>query len=522
MNDANIGRLLLDAAAQWPDRAALCDVGDGSGEPTRWSWQQLAERASWVARAVGDAGYGRGDCVGLIGHNDAAYVARWFGVALAGCTLAPLPVMSAPEEVAWRAGHAGMKLIIAGEATAALMDQAQPRFEAHQAAPTIWFDIPRDPGASLRPPAINGRPRTSPEDPALLLYTSGTTGRSKGALIGHGALVRHTTNVTREAIPLTPDDVVFAALPFSHSFGCRMVMLACARTGARMVILRRFRAALAWRTLAAERVTWLPVVPTMLAGLVRARNRPTLPHLRWSLSAGATLAEPIRRAASEVLGAPVYQGYGMTEATFSAMDHPPAAPTPGCVGRPSRGVDIRVVSAQGDDVCLGERGEVWLRGDNTFLRYLNDPDATAAVFQDGWVRSGDVGLFDKAGRLAIVDRLKDLIVRGGFNVYPSEVEAALVAHATVHQVAVVGIPDAYHGEEVVAVVVTNEGLLQVDALDAWARERLASYKIPRRYAQVSEMPLGPSRKILKRVLRQRLLEGGLVSTPLPTDASARG
>ena len=549
MSGANVGQLLLDAATRWPTREALIDVGAGAlgiAQAPRLTWAELASQARAVAAELATAGVGIGDVVGLVGRNDAAYVVRWFGVVLAGCTLAPLPALSAPDEIAWRAAHAAMRLLLHDDATATLVDEARARFGHHGCKPEIWGAIAADQTAATAATTIGVAPAaTAASDAALLLYTSGTTGRSKGALISHGTLLRHSHNVTVDAVPLGIDDVVFAALPFSHSFGCRMVMLACTLTGAKMVIVRRFSAVLAWRVLREAGVTWLPVVPTMLAALVReppatarlgvttttpepaehqgaepnAHERPRLPHLRWCLSAGATLPEARRVEASAALGVPVYQGYGMTEATFSAIDHPPADPTPGSVGRPTLGVHIRVVAPDGTDAPVGERGEIWIRGDNTFLRYLHDPAATREVVQRGWVRSGDVGVISDEGRLAIVDRLKDLIVRGGYNVYPSEVEAALVAHPSVHQVAVVGIPDDYQGEEVVAVIVATADLRLSD-LDAWARARLARYKVPRRYARIDAMPLGPSRKVLKRVLRQQLDKGQLASALVSSSGRA--
>ncbi|MCO4762382.1 MAG: AMP-binding protein [Myxococcales bacterium] len=504
MTSSNVGLRLISAAERWPDAVALVDYGDcgPDGEPRRWTWQALAHRARTLAGAIADAQLPPDQPIALMGRNGAEYVARWFAVALVGRVLVPIPTQAAPAELAERMATCGL-ILHDHETTELVQTTAAAMASDECGAPAVWGPIVAQSHRMLE--MISSK---NPEDPALLLYTSGTTGASKGALISHGALVTHTRNVCASAVLLGPSDVVLAALPFSHSFGLRMVLLACATSGARMVSLPKFTAPLAWRAMVDQGVTWLPVVPTMLAALVRAPQTPRPPSLRWSLSAGATLPEAQRMRASEVLGAPVYQGYGMTEATFSTIDHPPAEPTPGSVGKPVHGVQVRVVGEDGQELRAGERGEVWIRGANTFLRYLDAPEATQAVKRDGWVRSGDIGVRDATGRLAIVDRKKDLIISGGFNVYPSEVESVIQRFAGVHQVAVVAMPDAYLGEVAVAVLVTSEAI-DLSQLHLWLAQRLTRYKLPRRYAETDALPLGPSRKVQKRRLRAALVRGDL-------------
>jgi long-chain acyl-CoA synthetase len=217
------------------------------------------------------------------------------------------------------------------------------------------------------------------------------------------------------------------------------------------------------------------------------------------LSAGAPLPDALARRAEARLGCAVRQGYGLTEASFSTIDAPPAARTLGSVGRPVAGVELRVVD-----------GEIQVRGPHRMLGYVDDDAATAAALDDGWLRTGDLGRLDGDGRLFVVDRLKDLVIRGGHNVYPSEVEAALAAHPAVADVAVVGRPDDYWGEEVVAVVVRRAGHAPApEELAAFARARVAATKVPREVAFVDALPLGPSGKVQKRVLRQLIVDGAL-------------
>jgi long-chain acyl-CoA synthetase len=282
-----------------------------------------------------------------------------------------------------------------------------------------------------------------------------------------------------------------------------MVMLLALAVGARVVVQRRFDAAGALALLDGEGVTFWPAVPTMLAAVCAVAGAPPR-ALGWVLSAGAPLADALCRRAEARLGCEVRQGYGLTEASFSTIDAPPAPRVVGSVGRTVAGVEVRIAAD----------GEVEVRGPHRMVGYLDDDAATAAAFADGgWLRTGDVGRLDGDGRLWIVDRKKDLIIRGGNNVYPSEVEAALAAHPAVADVAVVGRPDDYFGEEVVAVVVVRAGqALTADALGEFARTRLGATKVPREVAFVEALPLGPSGKVVKRALRQALVDGTLPTT----------
>jgi long-chain acyl-CoA synthetase len=349
---------------------------------------------------------------------------------------------------------------------------------------------------------VSSLPPVAGEALAQILFTSGTTGTAKAAAVSHASLVAHARAVAR-TVALGEDDVILGALPLTHSFGCRMVMLLALATGARVVLMRRFDAARALALLDAERVTFWPAVPTMLAAACAVAGPPPR-GLRWVLSAGAPLADALCRRAEARLGCDVRQGYGQTEASFSTIDAPPSPRTLGSVGRPVAGVEVRIAAG----------GEVEVRGPHRMVGYLDDAEATAAAIDaDGWLRTGDVGRLDGDGRLWIVDRTKDLIIRGGNNVYPSEVEAALVAHPAVAEVAVVGRADDYFGEEVVAVVVLRAGRTTSAAeLAAFARERIAATKIPREYAFVDALPLGPSQKVLKRALRDQLAAGTLPVT----------
>jgi long-chain acyl-CoA synthetase len=478
-----IDALLATAAARWPARIFVV------AGARRWTFAELYAWARGGATALAARGVRPGDRVALMARNSGEFVAAWFGCALAGATVVPIPTVSAPPEVAHRLGHARCRLALADDDHSAVVRAGG----ADWARPGDWA---ADAAAPL--PAVDDAAA------AMILYTSGTTGVAKAAAFSRASLATHTRNVAA-TVGLGVDDVILGALPLTHSFGCRMVMLLAAATGARVVLQERFDAAGALALIAAEGVTFWPAVPTMLAAAC-ALGDGALPttSLRWVLSAGAPLPDALCRRAEARLGCAVRQGYGLTEASFSTIDAPPLPRAIGSVGHPVAGVQLR----------SGADGELEVRGPHVMLGYVDDDAASAAaVDADGWLRTGDVGRVDVDGRLWIVDRKKDLIIRGGNNVYPSEVEAALAAHPGVAEVAVVGRPDDYFGEEVVAVIVARPGAaLEAAALATFVQGRVAATKVPREWAFVPSLPQGPSNKVLKRALRQQLADGTLVTT----------
>jgi long-chain acyl-CoA synthetase len=462
----NVGQILRAAAVQWPARVALVDVGRADvGVRREFTFAQLDERARVIAALLRDHGVVAGDAIALIGESSAEFVAAWFAIAYAGCAVVPIPILSAAPELRFRVEHARCKLVLFDAERAGLVHDAVRELAQVPAC----IDLVQAARASLPPISASLLATTAADDAAMLLYTSGTTGKPKAAAISHSALTLHTAVLAQHALRLGEHDCVLGVLPLTHSFGCRMVMLASFFAGARCVVVPRFDAARTLALLASERVTWFPAVPTMYAAWAAVPGEPAFPALRWSLAAGAPLADETARRAERRLGAEVRQGYGLTEATFCTMNAPPDLRVFGSVGKPVWGVDVRVVAEDGSDVAIGQDGEVVVRGHNTMSGYLHDPEATAAVWQHGFLRSGDIGRFDADGRLVLVDRLKDMIIRGGYNVYPSELEDVIAAHPDVHHVAIIGRPDDYYGEEIVAVVVLRDGAtLDAAELVQWA------------------------------------------------------
>ncbi|MBC7375766.1 MAG: long-chain fatty acid--CoA ligase, partial [Frankiales bacterium] len=349
---------------------------------------------------------------------------------------------------------------------------------------------------------------TEPEDTAVILYTSGTTGTPKGAEITH---LNVTMNVVASAVysfSIDADDVVLGCLPLFHTFGQTCCMNTAFFVGASVVMLPRFTGAEALELLVKEKCTIFMGVPTMYVGLIEAaKTSEHRPALKSALSGGAALPVPVLEQFAEVFGTQVLEGYGLTEtspvATFNQVGF---APKPGTVGKQIWGVEVEIAKAEVEEsielLPTGELGEIVIRGHNVFKGYLNKPEATAAAIVDGWFRTGDLGTKDADGYVTIVDRKKDMVIRGGYNVYPREVEEALLRHPAVGQVAVIGLPDPQYGEEVCAVVILDPAGGEVTAaeLSAWAKTKLAAYKYPRRVLFTDAFPLGPSGKVLKREL----------------------
>lgn len=508
----NAAQILRQAALRWPDRPAVIDAGTPGSARRVVSYRDLDERARSAATRLARRGVQHGYRVALVGENSDAFVAAWFGILYAGATVVPIPIASAAPEVAHRLRHARCRAVLFDTDRAALVNEVLAGLDFQVAR----FDVSHV--TQVASDAIPFPADAAPHEPAMVLYTSGTSGEARGALISHASLLLHTSVIVHHGLGLRTDDCVLGVLPLTHSYGCRMVMLATFFAGARCVLVPRFDPARTLTIMQQEEVTWLPAVPTMYAAWGDQGGGARSAKLRWGLSAGAPLPDEIARRAELRLGVEIRQGYGLTEATFSTMNAPPEPRMLGSVGRPLWGIEVRIVDSTGSDVPAGADGEVLVRGHNAMNGYLDDPDATRLVSGTGWIRSGDVGRLDETGRLWIVDRIKDLIIRGGNNVYPAEVEAVLAEHPDVAEVAVIGRPDRYWGEEVVAVIVARQGAKpDPDQINTWVRERIASTKVPREYAFVPEMPLGPSGKVLKRELLDWMLQGMLHTVGLRSE-----
>jgi long-chain acyl-CoA synthetase len=341
------------------------------------------------------------------------------------------------------------------------------------------------------------------EPAALVLYTSGSTGRPKGALLSHGALAVANRSWAGPVIGLSEDDVVLAALPLSHAFGLNGALLAPLLAGVTVRLVERFVPEIVPDVLARDGVTVLPGVATMFHRLLELPGFAGAPRLRLGVSGAAPCPWDLAQAWRARTGVRIVRGYGSTE-MFRPLSYAAADSTdyPDCVGRPVPGVEIRVVDDDERPLASGEEGELLIRTPAVMDGYLGSPEDTRAVLADGWFRTGDIARVTADGYVSIVGRKRERIKRGGYSIFPAEVEAVLLAHPAVAEAAVIGVPEAALGEEIAAFVVLRAGAAaDADALIAWCRERLAAFKYPRRVTLLDTLPRSATGKVLKARLR---------------------
>jgi long-chain acyl-CoA synthetase len=500
MATLSLAAILAENARRRPDKEALVEGA------LRLSFGEVWRRARAQAGALAALGVRPGDRVALMAPNTAEFPIAYYAIAAAGGVVVPVHLLLSQPEVEHVLKDSGATVLLCHPA------QADTGAAAARAVglQVVMLGAEFDKLATIAEPLPWYVTREA-DDPAVVFYTSGTTGVPKGAVLSHFNLVMNATVNAFDANDIRSDDIALGALPLFHAFGQTVSLNSTWRAGATLVLLPRFDAARAIELMAAEKVNTFHGVPTMFVALAAAAAQaPVLPELRVCISGGASLPVAVLERFEAAFGARIYEGYGLSETSPTASVNQPCFGTrAGTIGHPLWGVDVEIARAEVEDrvelLPPGELGEVVIRGHNVFSGYLGRPEATAEALVDGWFRSGDLGTKDDDGFLRIVDRKKDVIIRGGFNVYPREVEEVLMRHPAVTQVAVIGLPDELHGEEVCAVVVPERGGAAPDAdgIVAWSREHLGKHKYPRRVEFTDTLPLGPSMKVLKRELRAR-------------------
>ncbi|GGS90827.1 long-chain fatty acid--CoA ligase [Nonomuraea spiralis] len=509
----NLSIILEDSARNTPDRTALV-LGD-----LRLPYSMLDSVAGQVAALLAARGIGRGDKVALLCPNLPYFPFVYFGILKAGAAVVPLNVLLRPREIAYHLTDSDSRAFFCFEGSAELPMGARGR-EAYDAAEGCehFFVLPATPLATESEhgesfwAALEGMPArfetvpTAPDDTAAVLYTSGTTGRPKGAELTHLNLLVNTM-VSDEMFPADPEgDVALAVLPLFHSFGQVAVMNVSVRRRATLVLQPRFEAGAALELMRGEKVTMFAGVPTMFWALLselRAGGAAPPPALRVAVSGGAACPVEVLKDFEAAFGVPILEGYGLSETSPVACFNRPGRPTrPGTIGLPVWGVEMRLVDGDGNVIEGGGPGEIAVRGHNVMKGYYGRPEETEEVLRDGWFLTGDLATRDEDGYYAVVDRTKDMIIRGGFNVYPRELEEVLMTHPSVSLAAVVGVPHASHGEEIKAYVIPAPGAAaSEDELIAWCRENMAAYKYPRLIEFRESLPMTVTGKILKRELR---------------------
>ncbi|MCA2218684.1 long-chain-fatty-acid--CoA ligase [Jidongwangia harbinensis] len=516
--------ILAEGARRYPDKVAVVDGA------TRVTYAELWHQARSYAAGLRALGVGPGDTVAVLIPNVLDFPRVYYAALAVGARIVPVHLLLGAEEVAYTLRDSGTDVLVAhssqlalgaaaAQATGTRLVSVGPTPPGLADAPTRLEDV----SAEVEP--LHTYVTREAEDTAVVFYTSGTTGEPKGALLTHLNLVMNATVNAFDVHDVSADDVMLGCLPLFHTYGQTVAMNAAFRLGATVVLLARFTGEAALELMVRERVTIFHGVPTMYIGLLQAaatadrplsspaaeNQRRKLPKLRFGSSGGASLPVAVLERFADLFSAPIYEGYGLSETSPTATTNQPVFGTrPGSIGHAIWGVEVEIARAEVEDriefVPTGELGEIVIRGHNVFAGYFNRPEATAEAMTDGWFRSGDLGTKDDQGFVTVVDRKKDLVIRGGFNVYPREVEEALARHPSVQQVAVIGVPDDVLGEEICAVVVPNPGGAAEEELVDWAKQKLGKHKYPRQVRFVDALPLGPSHKVLKRVLRQRFAE----------------
>ncbi len=505
----SVASILADSARRFPDKEALI-LGD-----TRLTYQQVWGMARRFAAVLRNDGVGPGDRVALLLPNIPHFAFAYYGAIAIGATVVPVHALLKADEIAYTLTDSECVALITA---APLLPEAAKgaeiagvRLYSVLDSDADFSDVARIDAMAMQVEPISALVPRRPQDEAVILYTSGTTGKPKGAVLTQDNILWNTTMCAFDIIDIKSDDVALGALPLFHSFGQTCVMNAGFRVGATIVLIPRFDGVAALDLMVKENVTYFAGVPTMYMALLAATEQTeSRPKLRLAASGGAAIPVAVITKVKEVFGAEILEGYGLSEtspvATFNQQVY---GRKPGSIGCSIWGVDVAIANADLEGAIellpSGTNGEIVIRGHNVFDGYLNKPEATAAVMVDGWFRTGDIGYEDEEGFFFIVDRKKDLIIRGGFNVYPREVEEVIAQHPAVAQVAVVGVADDHYVEEIHAVVVlvTPDAIDEVE-LGEWVKERIGLHKYPRRIHIRESLPTGPSGKVLKRVIVEEL------------------
>jgi len=516
---ANLATLLESTAAAYPERTAIV-LGD-----VRLSYAQLDGASSQVANLLTARGVGRGDKVALSCPNLPYFTVIYYGILKAGATVVPLNVLLKPREVAYHLADSEAVAYFAFEGSAEL-PIGEAAWEGFRATPGCreFFLVTADPAAPAVPggpehgaPLVAQQPTTYPtadvddDDTAVILYTSGTTGQAKGAELRHRNMRDNAlSGVALFGVDAERPDTYLCVLPLFHSFGQTVIQNNAIAFGGTIVMLPRFSAPAALRLMLDERVTFFAGVPTMYWGLLGALEdgvdvSAIAARLRVAVAGGSALPAEVHRAFERRFGVTILEGYGLSETSPVASFAPWGQPVRvGSIGVPIPGVQMKLINDDWSDVPDDPDaiGEIAIKGHNVMKGYYNRPEATAEAIRDGWFRSGDLAKKDADGFYYIVDRSKDIIIRGGFNVYPREIEELFMTHPAVSLVAVIGVPHESRGEEIKAVVVRSKDHdITADELVAWGKEQLAAYKYPRIVEFADELPMTSTGKILKRQLK---------------------
>ncbi len=489
----NLATHLTDTAQAHGDRPAV------KLDDTVLTYDQLLDGARRVTALLKSKGIEPGDRIGVVLPNVPHFPVLFYGAVAAGAVVVPMNPLLKAREVEYYLKDSGASLVFAWEEMAdeatkggKAVDVECIAVEAEGFLEMLSEHEPDDEVVEC-----------ADDDTMVLLYTSGTTGQPKGAELTHANMISNALTSAETLVELSEEDVVMGCLPLFHCFGLTCGLNAAVAKGACLTLIPRFDAAKALEVVGRDGVTVFEGVPTMYAGMlhVDGAEDADMSSLRTCISGGAAMPAEVMKAFEKTFDCMVLEGYGLSETSpVASFNRPDLERKPGTIGTAVRGVELKLIDDEGKDVTGdGEVGEIAIKGENVMKGYWGREDATEESIVDGWFRSGDLATVDEEGYYTIVDRKKDLIIRGGYNVYPLEVEEAMYEHEAVAECAVVGIPHDELGEEVGAAVALKEGKeVSEDELKEFAKEQLAAYKYPRVVWIVDELPKGPTGKILRR------------------------
>ena len=489
---ADLNSVFAEAAARYAERPAVRMDG------LVLSYSRLRDAAYRMASLLSSAGVAPGDRVAIMLPNMPAFPVAFYGALAAGAVVVPMNPLLKSREITYYLSDSGAKALLvwhtaAGEAALGA---------AANGVSVLKIDEPDAAGLLTGLAPVPAGVERAGDDDAVILYTSGTTGVPKGAELTHAGLTRNASLTARNLLNAASDDVVMGCLPLFHVFGLTCALNATIAVGASLTLLPRFDPARALEIVGRDRVTIFEGVPTMYAAMLHdpAGARADTSSLRVCVSGGAAMPAEVMRGFEQAFGCMILEGYGLSETSpVASFNHPDRVRKPGSIGTPIQGVEMRVVDNEGAELPVGQIGEIVIRGHNVMKGYWRNPGATAETITDGWLKTGDLARVDEDGYFYIVDRKKDLIIRGGFNVYPREIEEVLYEHPAVAEAAVIGIPDEHLGEEIgAAVKLRPAATATTGELRAFVKDRVAPYKYPRYVWIEPDLPKGPTGKILRR------------------------
>jgi len=522
---SGLAAVLHSQAMQRPLHTAV--VFDG----IKYSYGDLHSRAQKFAAELRANGIGKGDCAGLLLPNGADFIAAFFAITGIGATIVPVNPLLKPEEIAHILSDSAAKALIVHESKWADAEKAAVNLpnlanvfmvtqgpEARETGIQLILGGPGQirlhtlvsehlPQQGRLHSHVKWEPVSNPESElAVLVYTSGTTGKPKGAMLTHTSLMS-TVQMFHKMVPVNPADKILVVLPLCHIYGLAILVLGVLANGATLVMMEKFDPQVALQLIEKERITIVPAVPAMYQFMLMAADKVTadLSSLRLFISGAAPLPVTLYEAIVSKFGVTVIEGYGLTE-TSSVVSVTPIGKTKlGSAGIPVPPVEVAIVDGAGNRLPHGADhvGEIVVKGPNIMLGYFNKPEETSESIKDGWLYTGDLGYLDEDGYLYISGRTKELIIRGGQNVYPREIEDVIVRMPRVAEAAVVGVPDQFMGERVKAFVVLRAGkTLTEDDVKNHCAQFLAEYKVPRLVEFIACLPRNSTGKVLKRTLVQ--------------------